>query len=175
MTDVLALDVSLTATGWAAHRDGEWSTGTIRPKGRMGAHRLAFIDDEIRRRAKGRDVVMVEGYAFSRANQAHQLGEAGGVVRLALYQLDVPWTTANPKSVKKYATGNGNARKTAVLEAARDLLGYDGHDDNQADALWLAAMAVDYYDRLSAVPQTHRVALRKIQWPNIPTGVDRGT
>jgi Holliday junction resolvasome RuvABC endonuclease subunit len=39
--------------------------------------------------------------------------------------------------VKKFATGKGNSGKPAMIQAAKDKLGYTGDDDNEADALWI--------------------------------------
>jgi Holliday junction resolvasome RuvABC endonuclease subunit len=39
--------------------------------------------------------------------------------------------------IKKFATGKGNANKQKMIEAAKDKLGYQGNDDNEADALWI--------------------------------------
>lgn len=42
-----------------------------------------------------------------------------------------------PVEVKRIATGRGNADKPAMVAAAQALLGYNGRDDNEADALWV--------------------------------------
>lgn len=39
--------------------------------------------------------------------------------------------------IKKFATGKGNSGKPAMISAAQTKLGYEGDDDNIADALWL--------------------------------------
>jgi hypothetical protein len=45
----------------------------------------------------------------------------------------------------------------------------DVKDDNEADALWLAAMAADHYGcPLVAMPQAHRAALEAVTWPALP-------
>ena len=40
-------------------------------------------------------------------------------------------------AIKKFATGNGIAKKEMMIAAAKDKLGYNGDDDNEADALWM--------------------------------------
>lgn len=40
-------------------------------------------------------------------------------------------------TIKKFATGKGNAKKEQMVEAAKVKLGYEGIDDNEADALWM--------------------------------------
>ena len=44
-------------------------------------------------------------------------------------------------SIKKLATGKGNAGKPDVIKAAQVRLGYVGSDDNESDALWLLHLA----------------------------------
>lgn len=38
-------------------------------------------------------------------------------------------------AIKKFATGNGNAKKDLMIKFASKLWGYEGEDDNEADAL----------------------------------------
>jgi crossover junction endodeoxyribonuclease RuvC len=164
--NVLALDVSLTRTGWASAPDrcGVIDTGKLR-----GVERLAVLADTVREYAQRADLVVIEGYAFaSRNSQAHALGEAGGVVRLELHRLSVPVVEVPPKVLKVYAAGVGNASKEQVLVQAVKRLGYEGSDNNEADALWLWALAVDAYGHPSvAVPKTHRRALPSVRWPKV--------
>ncbi len=40
-------------------------------------------------------------------------------------------------TIKKFATGKGNAKKEQMIEAAKNKLNYQGDDDNEADALWM--------------------------------------
>ena len=109
---------------------------------------------------------MIEGYAYARANQAHQIGELGGVVRLALSDRGVPVVEVSPSSLKKLATGKGNASKDAVLAEAMRRLGYQGSDNNEADALWLLEMARQALDLPGAVdlPKAHRSAVDPEKW-----------
>jgi len=48
-------------------------------------------------------------------------------------------------TLKKFATGAGNAGKPEMIEAAHKRWGFQPKDDNQADALMLLAYAVDQY------------------------------
>jgi Holliday junction resolvasome RuvABC endonuclease subunit len=165
---IVAFDLSLTATGWAQSLDDVCSVGVIstpdRPKiERLGAIRRAVLD-----KADGADVVILEDYAFSQVNRAHAMGELGGVIRLALHDERLPYATVAPTSLKKYAAGKGNAKKEAVLAAAIRRLDYQGDDHNEADALWLLAMALDHYAIVPVnVPQAHRAALDKVNWPTV--------
>jgi len=66
------------------------------------------------------DIIGVEGYAFSRANQAHQLGEVGGMVRLTTFNDGRSLRIHDPATLKLFATGKGNATKDEVRDAVHD-------------------------------------------------------
>lgn len=48
-------------------------------------------------------------------------------------------------TLKKFATGRGNAEKDAMIEAARHRWAIEPQDDNEADALELLAWAINEY------------------------------
>lgn len=159
---ILALDASLTSTGWAL----EGLCGTLKTKLR-GTERLVWIRDQVLDLARDVDLVVIEGYAYARANQAHQMGELGGVLRVALHEAGIPLAIVSPNSRAKYATGTGNAKKEHVLVEAVRRLDYRGSSNDEADALWLWYMALDHYGSAGKVdlPQKHREALQKVDWP----------
>lgn len=170
MIRVLALDPSLTATGYAHPDhdplDPQPVTGTITDNGLRGPARLAHITNQTLHltTTTHAQLVAIEGYAFARPNQAHQIGELGGVLRTTLWARNTPYIEVPPKTIKKYATGKGNADKDAVLAAAIRRLGYAGHSHNEADALWLYAVICDAAGQpLADVPQAHRDALAPIE------------
>lgn len=166
--NVLALDLSLTSTGYAWRDDtGQPIYGTLDPKGRRGAERLAWIRDRILHLTDTEvyaDLVAIEGYAFARPNQAHQVGELGGVIRLALWDAGIAYVIVAPSSVKKYATGKGNASKNAMLVAAGRRLGYAGDSNDEADAAWLHALVMDAEGApVVEVPKVHREAVTAVR------------
>lgn len=161
---ILALDLSLTASG-VATPDGD--TLTLKTS-TTGTERLFHLRSRVIDLIDEHDptLVAIEGYAFGRTNQAHQMGELGGVIRLMLHVNGQPWCLIPPASLKKYATGKGNASKADVLVAAVRRLGYEGSDDNQADALWLRAMTLDHLGAPAVVmPAANRAGLDKVAWP----------
>lgn len=162
----LALDVSLTATGWAS---GLGRFGTIETGALRGVERLAFIAEWVERAGGKAEVAAIEGYAYAaRATHAHSLGEAGGVVRLALHRLGVPVVEIAPALIKVYAAGKGNASKELVLVEAVKRLGYEGANNNEADALWLWALMQDALGApVVTVPQAHRKALASVKIPRV--------
>lgn len=175
---VVAFDLSLTSTG-VADRNG---TRRICPK-TSGTARLAEIRDAVVREchphvtldeqiwcAGGRcdsrpDLVVIEGYSYASGNKAHDVGEMGGVVRLALYEAGIAYEVVSPSSIKIAACGKGNASKDDVLLAAVRRLGYAGNSKDEADALWLYrltmhALGVEPLD----VPKAHLRALDALPW-----------
>jgi hypothetical protein len=171
---VVAFDLSLTSTG-VADRNG---TRRIIPKS-TGCERLAEIRDAVLFAShKGRwgvnapsdppDLVVIEGYSYASGNKAHDVGEMGGVVRLALYEAGIPFEVVSPATIKMFATGKGNASKDDVLLAAVRRLGYEGGSKDEADALWLYALTMHALGApIATVPAAHLKALKALTWPTL--------
>jgi Holliday junction resolvasome RuvABC endonuclease subunit len=165
----LAFDLSLTRTGWAGPTLDRCGV-LVPPRGQdRGEARLCWIRDAVLELSCDADVVVLEGYGFAagRGPAPHQMGELGGVVRVALFEAQTPVVVVPPATLKKLATGKGNAPKEAVLVAAVRRLGYGGSDHNEADALWLLAAALVAFELPGApeLPKTHVEALAKTVWP----------
>lgn len=67
--------------------------------------------------------------------------ELAGVIKLFTKQKNIGLLAVNPSALKKFATGNGKAKKNQMIAAAKLMLGYQGSDDNEADALWVLEFA----------------------------------
>lgn len=155
---VVGLDLSLRATGYA-HPNGGTETLTCHS---YGVDRLIEVRAKVAERLRDDmpDLVCVEGYAHGRTNQAHQIGELGGLIRVEMFAQDLRYEVIPPNSLKMFATGRGNADKGAMLAHAIRRLGYDGSDHNQADALWLRAIGHALAgEPIVELPQTHMRAL----------------
>lgn len=161
-TEVLALDLSLTSTGYAAI--DEVGTFTTRLR---GVDRLARLRDQVLQLAGSRTrLAAIEGYAFGRPQGMAALGELGGVIRVALAEEGIAIVDVPPSSLKKYATGKGNADKQLVLTEAVRRLGYAGSSNDEADALWLYTMTCDALcGTTPVVPALNRTALDGVEWP----------
>lgn len=147
---VLALDCSLTSTGWATRTPTPSGGsllhhGTITPTARRpdgtrrqlgpdtpDARRL-YIAGQIRQliRTHHPHLIAIESYAYSRHSRATTtLAELGGVIRAAIYGTGTPYIEIPASTLKAYATGYGQAPKrtgevrgqlrTGMWDAARD-------------------------------------------------------
>jgi len=56
---------------------------------------------------------------------------------------NIPYRGIPVGTIKKHATGKGNASKEMMIKAARENLGYKGNDNNEADALWLLSAVIN--------------------------------
>lgn len=170
---ILALDVSLTSTGWATSIE---RYGTLcPPKGYdRGMLRNDWIARQVMQLADGADVVVIEGYSFGQARGSSQVidrAELGGLIRWGLWRRKIPYVAVAPAALKKYATGTGKAKgKGPMIAEAVRRLGYTGGDDNEADALWLWNLAACHYQVPGHVPvpaSHYGDGTKKLAWPKM--------
>lgn len=90
--------------------------------------------------------------AFELVRQQHKSSDAShwygsflGQLLRTCVECNVDHTGMEVTSLKKFATGKGNAKKDAMLQAAKDKLGLTTKDDNAADAAWVAELAYTTY------------------------------
>lgn len=166
---VAGIDVSLTSTGVATLG----GTRAIVTKGRRADTiaqrntRMGRIIDEVLNEVGWVDLAVIEGPSH------HSVGghvwDRGGLwwrIVAALCGRSIPLAVVPPMCRAKYATGKGNARKAVVLDAAQRRYGAICETDDEADALVLRAMGLDWLGfPLAAVPDGHRAALAGCQWP----------
>ena len=63
------------------------------------------------------DHVFIEGYAFGAVGRVFQIAENTGCLKHQLWIESIPHTVYPPTSIKKFATGKGNAKKDQLYEA----------------------------------------------------------
>lgn len=111
-----------------------------------GAERLAaiyrFLADTLAAHKATVLHAALEGPSLNSVHREFDLGEASGVVRLAVYLLQAvePLVVA-PSQLKLFAAGWGDADKDEVLNAVNRQWGTTLTDDNEADAVVLAQIA----------------------------------
>lgn len=138
---VIGVDPSLSSTGLACH-DGRLET--IKTKTEWGDRRLvhlsAGICDELGRiDMDAWPVLAILEDLPVNAMSAGKTGQAQGVIRLALAEAGESALALSiaPATLKKFATGKGNANKAQMRERFQVDTGTDNKDDNQVDAYYL--------------------------------------
>ena len=145
---MLALDLG-QKTGWAVRNaDGAIASGTVEFKpGRFEGGGMIFLRfrawlQEVDETAGGIGAVYFEEVRSHRGvAAAHAYG--GFLAHLTAWAEanKIPYAGVPVGTIKRHATGNGNASKEAVIAAAR-ALGFEPKDDNEADALALLDWAL---------------------------------
>lgn len=148
---VFGLDASLNSSGYAYRGwDGEIITGTINPGKRRGTARLWFnlcnlerLLDELQI-----DEMIIEGYAMGiRGGRVFDIGEWGGVARLAAWRRKIRIVTVTPSTLKYIVSGSGSPGKEKLQKAVRGLYGVDTTQPDELDALGLMAVGEARYGR----------------------------
>lgn len=75
-------------------------------------------------------------------DSAHIYGGIIAVISSVCEERLVPYQAIPVGTIKKHATGRGNASKSQMVEAAQKKFGPEVIDDNRADALWILDYAL---------------------------------
>lgn len=165
MTVVVGIDPSLSATG-VAIESGAWTIATkASEEGRL-AHIYQRLNATLAT-TWGDGLAVLEDLP-THAHGAGLTGMAQGVIRLACLNTGTPYLTVPAATLKKYATGKGNATKADMRMAWFQRAGEDVRDDNQVDALWLRQIGLALLDDPTAIamPKANRDALTKLSLPD---------
>jgi hypothetical protein len=146
-TTILALDLG-TQTGWAlACRDGSITSGSqsFKPQrfegGGMRFLRFKRWLTDIKQCNDGIDqVVFEEVRRHVGVDAAHAYGGFMGQLTAWCEHHQIPYQGIPVGTIKKHATGKGNASKDEMVASVRTR-GHDPADDNEADAIALLYLA----------------------------------
>lgn len=158
----MGLDLSLTAPGlsFAGHRE------TLRTDAKTGDLRFCQIRDWLEYYVRGYQPALAMIEAVPPYDHASSVLErVHGVAREVLARYGVPFAYVNVRAIKAFATGNGNADKTAVMDVVEVALGVRPADDNVADAYVLEWMGHEVLAGGRQVEGTALQALSSITWP----------
>ena len=107
------------------------------------------------------ELICLEGYAYANPNQAHQLGELGGIIRILLHEYNYKKRNNNlkiiqPTTLKKFITSKGNCKKELILKEVYKQFNYDTDSNNIADAFALTMVGLpilvpEEYEKLTKV------------------------
>jgi hypothetical protein len=183
---VVGLDLSLSSTG-IAHPDHDYDPhGYSLPKDAPVIDRIARIvhlrdriltavmpagpDSRRGPFASTPPLVVIEGFSFGSPQGATEAGGLGWIIRLALHEHSIPFAIVAPATLKKFATGKGNAGKDDMKLAAQSRLGLTftgtGSGD-RCDARWLQEMGLHHLGAPTVeLPAVNLSALAKVEWPS---------
>jgi Holliday junction resolvasome RuvABC endonuclease subunit len=166
---VIGFDGSLTSSGLAVWNDGLWTLDTIRthPDAPSLEDRWRTITGQLWPRITRHTLVVVEGvFRGLKGGAVLDLAMLHGIIRHGLHTRAVPFAVVNTKHLKQYATGNGNAGKQQMVQAAMDRLHVPVSSHDQADAIWLAAMGLHRYGQpLCPTTAVQAAAAAAARWP----------
>lgn len=143
---ILALDTA-TSCGWAhsCGKSGVWDLSNKADESRE--MRLIRFRSKLQKIKKeyGIDLIVFEASRNLRHGQAVKLAaQWQAVIEMFCHDNNINYCGYSAKTIKKFATGNGNASKEQMMEAANakwpkiKLL-----TDDHADALWILEYAKD--------------------------------
>ena len=175
--NVLGIDPSLTGTG-VAHAEG-LLTITSKPddtltgrRNRLGGivHQLGDVVLGVKpwRFERTPDLVVIEAPSLAQHSQAGTLDRNGlwWLIVDRLLILGIPTVEVAPSTLKKFATGKGNATKPDMRVALYQRAGLDVRDDDQADAWWLRQVGLHLVGDPDALPlpKAHLAVLAGVQY-----------
>ena len=147
MAIAVGIDPSLTRLALAVAGDAD-ETAAYMARSMSGVPRLLALRDRVlewidRWRPA---LVVIEGYSMgSRVGRLADLGELGGVLKVALWEIGYQEDRGTlvivpPPQLKKFIVGRGNAEKAAVVAAVVRRWQVDVSTDDEADAYGLARL-----------------------------------
>jgi len=146
---ILALDLG-TRTGWAlVDRNGNITSGTVEFRqdrwqgGGMRFLRFRAWLDEVHRLTGGFEQLIYEQVRRHAGTDAsHLYGGWLAILEVWCEQNSVAYQGVPVGTIKRHATGRGNAYKQAMI-AAVEARGFSPTDDNEADAIAILLWAIE--------------------------------
>jgi Holliday junction resolvasome RuvABC endonuclease subunit len=108
-----------------------------------GCERLVFIRDkciEVLEKYPP-TVICIEDYAMGARGNNFHIGEGGGIVKVAMFEMDLDPVLVSPTRLKKFISKKGSCEKDMIIMHLFKNFGYEAGDNNQADSCGLAIMA----------------------------------
>lgn len=142
---ILSLDLG-TRTGYAVSSVGPPHFGTLDLRPRRfegGGMRYLRFRHQLAELLPGVDLVVYEEVRrHLGTDAAHVYGGLVAVLTEECERREIPYEAVPVGTIKRHATGKGNADKAAMVEAAcRRWPGEQITSDDEADALWLLDLA----------------------------------
>ena len=139
---ILALDQSLTETGW--YTEGGFGVILTDKKGveRLADIRLKIVTLVAKYKI---NTLVIEDYSYgSRGRGIFNLGELGGMIRLLAHDNNLKLVVVQPTVLKKFIIGKGNAGKELMLLNVYKKYGFETDNNNIADAFALYTFYTEF-------------------------------
>lgn len=161
MSVIIGLDISLSSPGWCRldTETGVMTFGTLNYSKLTGMTRIAAAVKDLVEYCRPADLVVAEGLSmglpmgkggpFVPQGRSDLIGLTY-ILRLWVWKNGPPMLLVPPKTLKKWASGNGNAPKGIMIRVAAQRWGVQVEDDNQADAVALAEFGRAYLNPAAA-------------------------
>ncbi|MED5052681.1 crossover junction endodeoxyribonuclease RuvC [Anoxybacillus rupiensis] len=132
-----------TKTGLVILEDNKVHTAVeITSEEKRDPHRFMDIVETIMSHINKHDVICVEGFSYSSRGAAVSVQYGiGWILRSELIRAGLNYHDVPPSSVKKFATGKGNAKKEDMVLPIFKRWGFEHNSDNVRDAFVLAQIA----------------------------------
>jgi Holliday junction resolvasome RuvABC endonuclease subunit len=135
-------------TGWASS-DGDYGTWNCKLKRdeTFGYKLIKFenyIDELVQFKKRQKNIIIsYERPSGVHANAVISHSKLVGVIELYCIKQKIEHRGYSAKEIKKFATGNGNAGKPMMIQAAIEKFNYKGNEDNEADAICLLNFTIN--------------------------------
>jgi crossover junction endodeoxyribonuclease RuvC len=145
-TVVVGIDPSLTGTAVCVAGNNPERFSSVPAEGLRGRMlRFITLANTVVNAVPLNARVMLEDYSFgSRGDAVTNLAEYGGILRMKLLEITPDVVEVTPSQLKKFATGKGNADKTAIAVAAFKRWGIEFATSDETDAFVLAQIGLCY-------------------------------
>lgn len=91
-------------------------------------------------------LIVYERVAGFHKNSIIHAAKMVSIIETFCEEAHIEYRAYSAKEIKKFATGNGNASKQMMIEAAKEKFGYDGNNDNEADAISMYHLVKQEYN-----------------------------
>lgn len=105
------------------------------------------------------EAVAIEGYAFGNKFSLGVLVELGTMIRYAIMSSGRWYIDPAPNTLKKFVTGSGKVEKNKMILEVYKRWGIEAANDDEVDAISLAAFALAYTGHLTVANKTSREAI----------------
>jgi len=150
---ILGLDLSLTETGLVALEDKEivmkHLIKTKPDQFETEIERILYIINEITSLPiPYLDLVVIEGASLGsfKTRSLFTLGKLHGLIEMFLKENEIKYIIVPPRSLKKFITGKGNAKKELMLLKVYKKYGIEFDNNNLCDAFALAKYGEENYE-----------------------------